>query len=124
MTETSKDRRCTAHSSRTGEKCRLPPIKGGTVCLVHGGSAPQVKNRALQRLTELVEPAIAELNRIMCDAGGPNPDAVKLAAAKDILDRAGFKPTDKIQLGGLEDGPALAIRIVRDSGEADAPKDE
>jgi hypothetical protein len=52
----SERRRCAAHSSRTGLPCRLPPILGGTVCIVHGGRAPQVKRKALERMRELVNP--------------------------------------------------------------------
>lgn len=45
--------RCSAHR-RDGEQCGAKAIKGGTVCRVHGGSAPQVRRNAgrLQRLRE------------------------------------------------------------------------
>jgi hypothetical protein len=42
-------RRCTAHSTRTGEQCRHRPIVGGTVCATHGGKAPQVLRAAARR---------------------------------------------------------------------------
>lgn len=50
----SKDRRpdkkkCRAHSSRTGEPCKLWAIRGGTVCNKHGGKAPHVKAAAHAR---------------------------------------------------------------------------
>jgi hypothetical protein len=44
-------RRCTA-LARGGERCKLPPIRGGTVCWRHGGNAPQVRNAARRRLAE------------------------------------------------------------------------
>lgn len=43
--------RCTARNGR-GEQCRNRPIRGGTVCSTHGGSAPQVKAAAERRQLE------------------------------------------------------------------------
>lgn len=40
---------CIAKAKGTGERCRRSPIAGGTVCRVHGGAAPAVKAKALQR---------------------------------------------------------------------------
>lgn len=42
-------RRCSAHRSN-GEPCGAWAIRGGFVCRVHGGSAPQVKAAARARL--------------------------------------------------------------------------
>lgn len=47
-------RRCTAHR-KNGARCQLAAIHGGTVCHKHGGSAPQVKRKARQRIEETVE---------------------------------------------------------------------
>src|SRR5690348_9689206 len=44
------ERRCTAKSQRTGERCKAAAIKGGTVCRVHGGAAKQVQKAAKERL--------------------------------------------------------------------------
>lgn len=43
---------CHATSSQTGQPCRAFAINGGTVCVKHGGRAPQVKARAKQALAE------------------------------------------------------------------------
>ncbi|WP_433954655.1 hypothetical protein [Janibacter indicus] len=43
-------RRCTAKAKATGLRCERAPIKGGTVCYVHGGKARQVKEAAARRL--------------------------------------------------------------------------
>jgi hypothetical protein len=98
------DRRCTAHSSRTSDRCKKASILGGSVCRTHGGSAPQVKRRAEERLRELQFPALSSLaDAIVADAhqldrrGGIitlGPDhAVRLRAATVVLDRTGLGPS-------------------------------
>ena len=49
---------CTALAKSTGRRCRSNPIKGGTVCIKHGGAAPQVRAKANRRLQE-AEAALA-----------------------------------------------------------------
>ena len=44
--------RCTAHSSRTGERCRRRAISGSNVCPMHGAAAPQVRAKAAERVKE------------------------------------------------------------------------
>ena len=95
--------KCAAHSSRTGEPCQKWPIAGSNVCSTHGGSAPQVKRRAEERLRELQFPAIAALAGAIDAEGqqlnrkgevvGLGPDhAVRLRAATVVLDRTGARP--------------------------------
>ena len=49
--------RCTAHNRR-GAPCKRYAIRGGTVCPTHGGSAPQVRAKANQRLRDMMAEAI------------------------------------------------------------------
>ena len=44
--------RCTAKTS-AGNPCKQRPIRGGTVCATHGGSAPQVRRKAEERLAAM-----------------------------------------------------------------------
>lgn len=44
------------------------------------------------RLQALVDPAITQLAALVENA---DSDSVKLSAIKDVLDRAGYKPTEK-----------------------------
>src|SRR5262252_9487789 len=76
--------RCKGHSSRTGLPCNNRPIHGSTVCSSHGGSAPQVKKAAAERIAEMVDPALAALRRLVDEA---DSDSVRLSAVKEILDR-------------------------------------
>ncbi len=62
---------------------------------MHGGKAPQVKAAAQVRLAALVDPAIDRLEKVIKGDGNV---AAAVTAARDILDRAGFKPSDKIKM--------------------------
>lgn len=42
-------RRCTARSSRTGQRCRKAAVIGASVCATHGAGARQVKEAARRR---------------------------------------------------------------------------
>jgi hypothetical protein len=88
-------RRCKAHSSRTGEPCKLPPLKGQDVCRSHGGAAKQCRQAAQRRLDEAADRMAKELLGI---AYGAESEAVKLAAVKDALDRAGLSPKHAVEL--------------------------
>ncbi|TFC84491.1 hypothetical protein [Cryobacterium sp. TMT3-29-2] len=88
--------RCKAHSSRTGEQCKKAAIRGGTVCKTHGGSSGHVANKARQRLLELAEPAVVQLNRIL-DAPGTS-DSDRLRAIQMVLDRTGSGPGVNVEV--------------------------
>ena len=93
--------RCSAHSKQTGAPCKQPPIPGGTVCRYHGGAAPQVKQKAQERLDRLVVPAIGRLEQLMAQAEFPS---TAYQAVRDILDRSLGKPTERQEVqhsGGL-----------------------
>lgn len=81
------ERRCTAHSARTGLPCKAYAIKGATVCRTHGGSAPQVKAKAEERLRHMVDPMLSKLHTLAMQT-----DNLKVASecVRDALDRAGI----------------------------------
>lgn len=95
---------CTAHSSRTGKPCQRPPILGGTVCRTHGGAAPQVKAKALQRLEAYQDRAIDSLFELAETAEYPS---VRYQAVRDVLDRTMGKPTESVQVTGKDGGPLM-----------------
>lgn len=84
--------RCTAKNKR-GEPCRRDAIRGGSVCRTHGGAAPQVKAAAEARLRALADPSIGVLEFALNQKSRNLPAA--LSAAKDVLDRSGFKPVEE-----------------------------
>lgn len=87
------------NGDRAGERCNKWSIAGATVCLQHGGHLPNVKKAAEDRkdaarlqLIGATADAIDVIEHLMKYATQEN---VKLAAARDVLDRAGIK-------GGIE----------------------
>lgn len=68
--------KCTGHNAR-GLPCGNRPIRGGTVCSTHGGSAPQVKAAAQQRQVE------AAAQRIVGSVW--NPDAAPVTNAVEAM---------------------------------------
>ena len=64
------------------------------MCYIHGGAAPQVRLAAKERLAILVDPAITRLEQLMKQTEFP---CTAYAAVKDVLDRAGLKPTDSFE---------------------------
>lgn len=81
--------RATAKGSR--QRCKRRPIPGGTVCVKHGGGAPQVQAKALARLMALQHPAIDRMAKLIDQEAFPT---VAYAASRDVLDRTLGKPKE------------------------------
>jgi hypothetical protein len=118
--------RCKAMSKQTGERCKKLAIPGGTVCVVHGGSAPAAKMAAQRRLIAMIDPAMTALLRAIreCDEW-----PTKVRAAIAVLDRAGFGPTQSLRvdeqandLAALSSAElkARAMHIVQRAAAAEA----
>lgn len=100
-----KKRQCRAKSKQSGKRCKQPPIPGGKVCHYHGGAAPQVKLKAEQRIALLVDPALDALSALVRDKWAPR---TRLGAARDVLDRAGYGATKRLEQR-LDVGGGLAM---------------
>lgn len=96
--------RCTAKSKRSQKPCNNPAIKGGTVCRMHGGGAPQVKASALERLRALQPKAILVLEDLLERDEFPT---VQMAAVRDVLDRTEGKATESLRVSGEDGGPLV-----------------
>jgi len=71
---------------------------------MHGGRAKHVRAAAEARIAAMVDPALGELHRLIRHA---DTDGVKLAAIKDVLDRAGLKATVTVQ-----SDQQITIRVI------------
>jgi hypothetical protein len=74
--------RCTARAKQSGQRCKRHPIPGGSVCFIHGGGAPQVKQKAMERLMKLQNPAIDRLGQLIAQETLPT---VAYAASRRSL---------------------------------------
>ncbi len=100
---------CHAHKADTGQPCKAFAIRGGKVCVYHGGMAPNVRQRAQERLEAMIDPALDRLRQLIDTA---DSDSVRLRALELAMDRALGKVTDKLKLSGDQDDP-LEIIISR-----------
>jgi len=71
---------------------------------MHGGSAPQVKFAALERLKALQPKAITVLESLLDRQEFPT---VQMAAVRDVMDRTEGKAAEQVKLTGGDGGPVV-----------------
>jgi hypothetical protein len=103
--------------ARAGERCEQWSLRGSNLCYMHGGRG-NLKNietyrqsiieAARLRLTEAVPDALQTLFDL---AANSTADNVKLKAATEVLDRAGVKTAEQVEidLHVTEASPAAAL---------------
>lgn len=103
---------CAARSKQTGQPCQQRPAAGHPVCRFHGGNAPQVKQKAMDRLIALQDPAIDRLDKLIHQEEFPT---VAYAASRDVLDRTMGKPGESLKVSmtlSLEELVAGSLRVA------------
>ena len=114
-------RTCSAHRSN-GQPCRRAAINGGNVCATHGGRSPQVKRAARVRLEMAADRMAKELLGIA--SADDAPPAVKLAAIRDALDRAGLGAKTAVEVEvGLKPFEQLLTDMTMGSGSRAASRE-
>ena len=122
-------RRCTATAKSTGERCKRAAVKGGNVCSMHGGKAPQVERKAQERLDRMADSTTADMQSIIKDLADlyqhadpeDRPEIAKELRKNwtAILDRTGHGKSEKRELEDVSDGDGFGTTIVLDSEYAD-----
>lgn len=98
--------------------CEAPPIRGGTVCVRHGGRAPQVRKNADRRLLAMVEPSLIRLEALIHQEEHM-PTA--LGAIRTVLERAGSAAIGPLKTDAGEKDARPIINIGIKVGGIDAP---
>ena len=75
---------CTARAKGTGEQCRRA-VLGGGVCSKHGGKAPQVRAKQLQRLA--VQQAALDVRSVNPSLAPASPGEVMLEQMQSARER-------------------------------------
>jgi hypothetical protein len=110
--------KCKAHN-RDGSPCKKWASRGATVCRMHGAGAPQVKEAARNRLAMAADGLMQTLLKI---ASGAESEAVRLAAVKDALDRAGFSAAHLVKLAVVQPWEEFIAGVVDDDIFIDVPE--
>lgn len=114
-------RLCKAHRASDGEPCGAFAIRGGNVCAVHGGRAPQVRRKAQQRLEFAKDMMLVRAFR-----GIPEPQTPPMPRCKPVSKpppRRATRPAGPAGIPAPATPPAehTARAAPVDEGHADAP---
>lgn len=98
---------CTAKVRSTGEPCKNMAVVGTTVCVAHGARRGMTMRNVADAIIEkkdlarrIEEAADKALDTVIALSDDATDDKTRLAAAKDILDRAGHGAVRKSEVGG------------------------
>jgi hypothetical protein len=96
--------RCNA-TRPNGSRCKREAEPGAVVCDQHGGTAPQVRRHAAERLIMTADQAAQMLVTMMADT--EVPFGVRAKIAQDLLDRAGLIATQVHQIVPMSEDPIM-----------------
>jgi hypothetical protein len=90
------------NGERKGERCTNWSYAGATVCIKHGAALPNVQKAAEERKTAarliLLDAAPEATEQVLYLMKFATQENVRLAAARDVLDRAGVKANMEIDV--------------------------
>lgn len=84
----------------------MPAMRGGTVCHMHGGKAPQVMAAAEFRVMEAyraLQPKCVQVVDTLL--GRDEYPTVQIAAVREVMDRTEGRAAESVQVTGADKGP-------------------
>lgn len=105
--------KCTA-KNRNGKKCGRNAIEGGTVCNMHGGSAPQVRRRAALRMLAMADFA---LDALLHDMRDKKERRLRQVAYMSLLDRVGLKAAERFMIEETPHEPGFDADLTQLTNE-------
>lgn len=109
------DRHCTARSKRSGVRCRRFPVPGASVCVIHGGKAPQVQAAAKERIQEAAAADVVAKLVWKSDAVPVTNAVAALQLLAGQLQHAADVLGSELDAGDLEPVRAAAwLRVLRE----------
>ena len=106
--------RCVAHN-RHGERCFAYPIRGGTVCNKHGGSAPQVV-RAAKLRAQLASDTV--MGRLINIALNSPDERAAIVAAKEVLDIGDVAKANAVE----QPWEQMVVNVMGDDADREMPE--
>lgn len=106
--------RCDGHAKSTGRQCAAWPIKGGRVCIKHGGKAGQVRTAAERRIKQ------AKALKAVAAFGLPREIDPREALLEEVYRTAGAVDWLQRQVQALQDEQVVwgvTEEVTKDSGE-------
>lgn len=94
-------------SHPNGAQCKRRANDGTNVCDLHGAAAPQVRQRAAERVMYSAERAVEVVLEVLNDTSLAAP--VRLKAAQDVLDRQGLVAAQVVKILPGEQDPLTQL---------------
>ena len=102
----------TKHGPNAGKACGAQVRIGSLLCPKHGGNHPAHKEKARERMADMVMPFLSELRRVVLDPD--TDDSVKVRGIQVLLDRTGYGPGSTLTVQDSRFDAMLADAIGMD----------
>lgn len=108
------------HNNRLMRPCWRWPIRGATVCLVHGGGVQRTKKAAIERMALALDAVTGALIKIALNNESADKD--RISAINSILDRVGVRGGMEVDI--KDPGYLDVLKGLFEAGKGDADEED